>query len=884
MKLDTRLVASMLAGELIITKNQLSAERLHRLFLEHCLARNIKLIEKPMILSIEDWITNLCYESIRQDFGENKRLLNDIQSENLWRKIMGRSFVAIPEKIQLAYQAWMVCQLLSIDYPFSIFTQHSNQWQQWALQFEQQCRLQGWIDKYHYLASLIKEDRLQTFKGPQKICLVGLSTTDSYYQVFFKYLSQKGYAIQSYLIATAKKPLVVDTQSYSNIYTELYTIADQAWEYWKENPEKAIGCAIVNLKATRDTTLMAFQTVYHSIFNSAVDQKYPLILPLENCQLSHHPAIQTALDILGLNFTSLELIPLSRLLRTGYVKNDASEQARRIQLEKKLRAQPSLRISFQTLMEQGTYHNCFELVSILKQWEQHYRHAVHREQSYTAWAHYFRLQLQTWGWLTLSNLSPEEIYYLNIWQQALGELASLDLVHDRVGYHTALQTVIQRIESMECPLQIDIPQQGIYLIDLQETALFHWDKLWVIYSNNSYLFNGIAQNPFIPFALQGDYSDHNRYLTLLKEVVHVSSATTFSIAEEEYEQVNQHLSQWIEVPIRAFEKEKSANAKLFTRMQDTIQWEYQTDHQGPNLAPGNAYQEARLLHIQSLCPFRAFADYRLGLKQHSLTWPQGVSYAEKSKLLYQLLTTVWSELQTQTKLKSLSVEQLNQLLMRIINNEIRPLLQKQSWIWQPTFTQLEKERLHKVLTKWLEIEKARPSFRVIETQQLKTYCIGPLQLSFMIDRVDQVDNGKILLVHYKASTTILPYHEWIKNGALSFQLSLCALSNADATKALTFLQFHPDHQIKFYGMSEEKTDIPGIHTLSEAHLEMHDNTGNWNRLFQFWHHQLEALAKQFYQGDAFVKPKEGSKTCQKCQYGLLCRIKEINAVKLANQK
>ncbi len=60
--------------------------------------------------------------------------------------------------------------------------------------------------------------------------------------------------------------------------------------------------------------------------------------------------------------------------------------------------------------------------------------------------------------------------------------------------------------------------------------------------------------------------------------------------------------------------------------------------------------------------------------------------------------------------------------------------------------EIEAERLEERLLQWLEQEKQRPDFTVIETEAaLKDARIGGIEMQCRIDRVDQVQEGVVLL-------------------------------------------------------------------------------------------------------------------------------------------
>ena len=58
--------------------------------------------------------------------------------------------------------------------------------------------------------------------------------------------------------------------------------------------------------------------------------------------------------------------------------------------------------------------------------------------------------------------------------------------------------------------------------------------------------------------------------------------------------------------------------------------------------------------------------------------------------------------------------------------------------------------------------------------------------------------------------------------------------------------------------------------------------GDWTALVAAWQAELEKLAAQFAAGHAAVDPKRLPQTCQYCDLGPLCRIRERSGVAITD--
>jgi ATP-dependent helicase/nuclease subunit B len=93
----------------------------------------------------------------------------------------------------------------------------------------------------------------------------------------------------------------------------------------------------------------------------------------------------------------------------------------------------------------------------------------------------------------------------------------------------------------------------------------------------------------------------------------------------------------------------------------------------------------------------------------------------------------------------------------------------------PTYyLQLEQECLHRLLQKWLEFEVQRPNFSVVATEAAIECEIGKLPLHLRIDRIDQLDDGALLLIDYKTGKEIPSLKKCLTTPPIEPQLPLYA--------------------------------------------------------------------------------------------------------------
>ena len=136
--------------------------------------------------------------------------------------------------------------------------------------------------------------------------------------------------------------------------------------------------------------------------------------------------------------------------------------------------------------------------------------------------------------------------------------------------------------------------------------------------------------------------------------------------------------------------------------------------------------------------------------------------------------------------------------------------------------------------------------------------IGGLQLRARIDRIDRLDDGRLVVIDYKSTAPALS--AWEGDRPDEPQLPMYAVSSGTPPSAVAFAQVQTGNCF-FRGFGAEPTPLDG---LKAARME--DVLGEWRAA-------LSRLAGQFRDGFAPVDPKDHD-TCTYCRLHSLCRIHE----------
>jgi hypothetical protein len=184
------------------------------------------------------------------------------------------------------------------------------------------------------------------------------------------------------------------------------------------------------------------------------------------------------------------------------------------------------------------------------------------------------------------------------------------------------------------------------------------------------------------------------------------------------------------------------------------------------------------------------------------------------------------------------------------------------------FSLLEEERLTGLLLEWLELEARRSPFEVQALEKRFDISINGLQLNVVADRIDRLDNGRLVVIDYKAGRHFLS--EWFQERPIEPQVPLYSLFCPEPVAGVFFGVVRKG-ECRFVGLGEEPEIVPECKGFSEHRLTR--GFASWEDLLRSWKESLEALAAEVIQGWARVSPST-PQACRQCDLHSFCRIFE----------
>lgn len=276
------------------------------------------------------------------------------------------------------------------------------------------------------------------------------------------------------------------------------------------------------------------------------------------------------------------------------------------------------------------------------------------------------------------------------------------------------------------------------------------------------------------------------------------------------------------------------------------------DERGPAIPQGEVRGGTGLLRAQATCPFKAFAQYQLGLSQPDevSSFPDALT---RGNLLHDTLFDLVRRHSTQDQLATLVPADVRRACQQTLERHPREL--------PGLFIEQEIERLTTLILRWLKLEAARAPFAAVYLEESFVLELHSYQFSIRVDRVDRIDGG-LVVIDYKTGQVNL-------SGITSSPTrdpQLPAYSLIDTEIVGVYFAEIRD-KARLLGVADETGRIEGAQ-YSRA-LQQADS---WLVHRQRWQEDLSQLAEDYASGYARVDPVTGA--CRYCHLADLCRVED----------
>ena len=897
---DAELLKPALArGAFVLTPNRRLASRIRiALAAEHAVA------PVAPVFAIGDWLDQLWQQMIfRCDpLAAGRWILSAAQELALWEQAVRASDTPLLRPGQAAEQAQSAYRTLALwqQLPLRAALRSECDAQpdsalfiEWLDRFEQSCEKRqacALAERDRRVVEAAMQQRLQL---PATIVSVGFDDMPPLYRTLL-------HTVRDYSeLELPERSQQIIGVGFASLETQLQAAALWAEQQLQENPAGPIAIVVPDLNQQRalvERVLLDILAPEHAL------PQQPRRLPPLNFSsgeaLAQTPLIRSALQLLELAAPDIERETFLQIVHAPFSIFDSVESEARAALVESICALRSTRLRATQIRQ------CADAIEQFLNWPlsdilQALGERVRRERWHSAklpaqqWAHYFAEILTLLGWPGARTLDSIEYQQHVQWQQALIEFARFDQIGAAFDFNSALQKLRQLLQTQVFQAQTaDTPLQ---VLGVLEAAGLQFKALWLCDMSDDRWPAAAAPHALLPLDLQRRLRmprcDAAREFAIATRLTHSLLASAKNVVvsyQNEREEVARHISPLFYISSAAESLREIESKELFgadvcellpataRRNQFNQQFALETIEQGnaPNLAADElARGGSALFKDQAACAFRAFAAHRLNA--YPLDEPvAGLDAAERGSILHSALEFIWRELQTQAALLALNDAQQATLIERAATNALKDFSARSPHRIGLRFTQLEIQRLQRVLNGWLAVERERGEFSVHALElQSKTQLHG-LALRLRVDRIDRLADGRFLIIDYKTKTANCSINEWLGDRPDEPQLPLYAMTSY----ASTFAGETEIAGIAFAQVRLEKPQLIGAAdaTIEEAGLQLPDYFGDesvqsWDDLCTRWRDTLAALAQQFIEGRAQIAPKAHN-TCDFCALDSICRI------------
>jgi probable DNA repair protein len=862
----SELLARLAAGRpaiTVVTPNRRLAQDLAREFDASRTAAGESVWETADILPFGAFLGRLYEDALYSELGSRlPLLLTEAQEQELWRSAIrespwGDALLALPQAAADCRRAWALLhgwRVTSADDSL-LGNDDTRAFSQWAGEYARRCEREGSTDGARLADALLPLLGESALRKPALLVAYAFDVVTPQERVFFEACARHGIEVRA--SAPPAKKASAERLSFPSAREELDAAA--RWARARlEGGVQRVGVVVPELGQRRKEVARVFARVMSPGYNLpgakplAPPFNISLGAPLGDCAI-----VRAALSILELSCGEIAFELASKLIRSPFLGGAEGEMASRARLDASIRKTAPARLTLGKLV--ARVYDCpvlrhrFEALFALAR-----RSAGAR--SPHDWARHFSALLDAAGFPGERSLDSAEFQARARFNEALAQFAAVERVAPSMGIEQALAGL--RRLCADSLFQPETPEAPIQVLGVLESAGLEFDALWVSGLTDEVWPLRPRPNPFLAPALQ-------KRAGIPEASAEASLARGKRITEGWLAAAAEVVMSW-----PAHEKDRAllpspliaaiadsagvAATLAYPRYRDLIfparRLEILEDGEAPALATKTPRGGTRILFDQSACPFRAFAHHRLAA-QALESPPEGPDAKARGLLLHALMRELWGELKGSAGLARDCTPAIERAAAAAV---------REARLEEP-FAALERKRLARLAHAWLEIERARPPFEVVATEERRKLAVAGLELNGRIDRLDRLASGGHALIDYKTGKPTP--NEWMGPRPDDPQLPLYVLNAREDISAVAFAKLKTG-EMRYTGFSRRKDAIPEVKRALD-----------WDALLAGWRQELEALGSGFASGDARVDPKQMLRTCRYCDLHTLCRVYErVNAL------
>lgn len=846
----------------IVTPSRLLAGVASQQFTRYQLDRGIESWQRPAIYGVDAWLSANWQEARYGGHGIGA-LLSHSQEHLVWQDIIEQEEPALFDPASTARLAIGAARLLAewqIPAGGDLWADHQDaqHFLRWYGRFRRKCRDEGWLahsDLWHLVPGWIDrglcEPKLTVFAAFEVIP-PALQTIANRLAGLAKF--EPG--------VRANPPGSVAIQSCLSFAEEIERAARWARAHLEQDRRASLGVFVPDLMAHRSLVERIFEQVFYPAAALHLVQpqneangdspEYSAFHLNAVHPVKEHPLIANALLLLQLALPRIPMADACSILRSPYIIGASAERGARALADLQLRRRRDIEVSLRDI--ECSAVNCPRLSSVWAELKRitsgpKYRHL-------SDWSKFISDVLEALGWPGDADLTFEEREHAELWNRAVSTLSSLGLVSKPLSFEEALA----RLRTV---LQSEGRQRGdwtspVQILDAFDAAGVMFDSAWLVGLSAEAWRPAIHSSALVPLSVQGAHGVPGSTRQSVQALQQRMTASLRQVAPSVHGTFSGRLSPL--VPMCADHEVATLPAwrgKVPAEAYSPSTLEEIDDSWGPPCDKDEPIRGGTgIVKSQSLCPFRAFAEYRLrsNVPEEACF---GFDSRDRGQFLHKALQTVWDQLKTQDRLRLIEPDDLRRLVQDAVLEAVRD---DASSPFHELTTLAERARLEKLILQWLEIERQRTQpFTVASVEQKRSYDISGLRLDLRVDRMDRLKNGSVVLIDYKSGKQTAPKLEGQRPAEP--QLLVYAAAVQETVDGVFFGQLKP-RELRAVGFGRER-HFPGRSATVKK---------DWDAFLEESVSNVERIALGFSRGDAVVDPIRGA--CDYCSQKPFCRIRE----------
>ena len=815
---------------------------------------------------------------------QDMRVLDTFQEQLIWEQVihehLDRNTAMLFDVGALAATAaeahalmlnWDIASDTDLGSAFA--NEEQTQFRQWRDRFLERCRNDHLIDGTRLNALLIQHIRQGAIPVPSTICFAGFDHYTPLERRLQAALLERGCTLHALTVATAA-PIAPQLHSATNLHQECLSVAHWAHNHLQANPRCRIGIVVPDLAAYLHPLTDALEDVIDPslVLARHAAQRRPFNISLGQ-PLSTYPVVRTALTLLHALTQShaVEQSAISELLLSPYwsVEDESDARAR---LDAALREGVAPKAP---LKRYDSYaHYLIKKQALTAPHTRDYLQALSstahelskRSRLPSAWRRTIQAMLGQSGWLAGASLGSHEFQTREAFAKELGKLAQLDQITGGITFSRAVSLLSQR-----CSERLFQPKtQGtppIQILGVLEAAGLEFDATWIMGLTDAAWPPAAKPNPLLSAEAQRAAGSPNACATVQLDFARRIQRRLLQSAPElhiSYPQQAQAVTLQPSPLLRDFSPAiplPPATVPWAGHLSDatTLRLEAVDDAMAPGVPEGNKVSGGTsLLRAQAICPAWGFYQYRLGAK--ALATPtEGLDPRKRGTLVHDTLERFWKTTGDLSTLQAMSDQARQAAIAEAAGSALEKFNtdQKQEAL-KPRQTALEHQRLQRLIDTWLQLEATRKApFTVLEAEGARDIMIEGIAAHLRIDRIDQLADGRTLIIDYKTGASI-DTRNWANDRITEPQLPIYAAIADHPIGEIAGVAFGQVHiaGIGFKGVSQDDHLLPNVHAVnSDKGRRQFDEARfpDWPSVLRHWRDAIHRIAQEVRAGDASVR-------------------------------